>query len=184
VALVYAITHIASGREYVGLTARTLRKRWKEHKIDADCRAKTYFHRALAKYGRDAFTTQVLANLPIIAEAKIAERIAIAVRKPAFNLTAGGDGTPGRKLSAEAKARISTANSRPKSPATREKMRIAAHNKLAPSAETRAKLSAAAKAQWAGPVEGRPNITARGKSKRVRPGRSVYRPKNQIDWSK
>lgn len=48
----------------------------------------------------------MLATVPTVHEAKIAERIAIAVYRPALNLTAGGDGVVGYKMPPEKVAQI------------------------------------------------------------------------------
>lgn len=66
-------------------------------------------HRALRKYGHAAFDWKVKAELPTLQEAQIAERILVAALQPAFNLTAGGDGTAGYSHSPETRAKISAA---------------------------------------------------------------------------
>lgn len=108
----YAITHRESGREYIGITGRDVLERWALH-INSCRRVKTRIAAAIAKYGSRAFDYQVVATLPTRDEAEIAERILIAIRKPEFNMTPGGDGLPiGYKhppRSPEARARISAA---------------------------------------------------------------------------
>lgn len=127
----YSIVHVASGREYIGVTSRSLQERWQKHcKAEGGC---PRLHRAIRKYGVDAFTFQVLAELPTSAEGLLAERIAIALYRPAFNLTVGGEGAPGAVRSDVTRERMSAAKrgiaTRPKgfkhSPETRAKMRAA-----------------------------------------------------------
>ncbi len=104
--VLYSITHDATGRQYLGVTSLDVRRRWQAH-----ARASTRLGRCLRKYGAHAFTFKVEATLPTRAELNIAERIAIAVRRPAFNLTAGGEGALGLKRthSAEHRAKIAAA---------------------------------------------------------------------------
>jgi hypothetical protein len=90
---VYYLTHLASGREYIGITSRKPSVRWAQHRLAVREGASTRIARALRKYGCDAFSWQVIATLPTFQEAQIAERILVAVRRPVFNMTAGGDGT-------------------------------------------------------------------------------------------
>lgn len=127
VSSVYRVSHRDSGRAYVGVTSRTLNQRWKEHERDAARRPRGPFHAALAKYGRGSFDFELVAELPTFDEAKIAEMIAIAVERPAFNLTAGGDGGTGHYVSPAARAAIG-----------------AAHRGKVVSSETRQKISKAA----------------------------------------
>jgi len=110
---VYSITHRASGREYIGITSGCARKRWARHLWDGRRGRGTRIARALRKYGKDAFDFKVEAEVSTFDEAKIAEKRAIAARRPAFNLTAGGDGTVGYVPGAETRAKISAANGGP-----------------------------------------------------------------------
>jgi group I intron endonuclease len=104
---VYSITHRATGREYIGVTSRKPGDRWARHCLDAAKGRGHRLHRALRKYGRDAFAFKIEAELPTQQEAWLAERIAVALRCPAFNLTRGGEGTPGWTHSAETRAKMS-----------------------------------------------------------------------------
>jgi group I intron endonuclease len=141
----YCITHRESGREYIGVTSRTLAQRWREH---THGRGQTRIARAFKKYGADAFAMHVQADLPTRAELLIAERIAIAIRKPEFNLTSGGEGTRllyGRVHSAETRAKIAATLTGRKLPeAHRAKLRGRVSNKrgVPMSEEVKAKVSA------------------------------------------
>lgn len=92
-AFLYEVVHRASGRSYVGVTRQRPEQRWAAHRADARRGAPTRFARALAKYGREAFDWSVIAWCASIEIALEAEREEIARRRPAFNLTDGGEGT-------------------------------------------------------------------------------------------
>lgn len=105
-AFLYSITHRETGREYIGVTSRSVKLRWYEHQYQAQRGRKTYIASALRKHGVDAFDFRVEAQLPTHAESLIAERIAVALRRPAFNLTVGGDGTSGYTHTAETRSKL------------------------------------------------------------------------------
>jgi len=107
-----------------------------------------YFQRVLAKYGRDAFDWEVVAELPTSQEAKVAERILIALSKPEYNLTAGGDGTWGCSKSPETRAKMSASMRGAKTPEGLERIRAAnrARAGIHLSKEHKAKLSVSIKA--------------------------------------
>lgn len=58
--LIYKITHNDSGQVYVGQTQGLLSKRIQDHFQEAFAGSSTKFHNALRKYGKDAFTDQLL----------------------------------------------------------------------------------------------------------------------------
>jgi len=62
---IYAITHLASGRRYVG-SCLTPTRRWIEHRSDLKCQRHhcSYLQRAWNKYGPDAFMFSILKELP------------------------------------------------------------------------------------------------------------------------
>jgi hypothetical protein len=62
----------------------------------------THFHRALRKYGPDAFEFQILQEFESVEDAKRAEINAIAHLSPEYNKTLGGDGVWGYKHTPEA----------------------------------------------------------------------------------
>jgi group I intron endonuclease len=89
----YVVTQLSTGRQYVGISARPL-KRWSQHKSSAVRRPAGYFHKALRKYGPEDFRFEVVARFATRKEAEFAEQQWIADKKPEFNLTTGGEGTP------------------------------------------------------------------------------------------
>lgn len=52
---IYLVTNTINGKQYIGKTTRLLKKRKWEHHYDANKNSSYYFHRALRKYGFDAF---------------------------------------------------------------------------------------------------------------------------------
>ena len=142
---VYSLTHRETGRQYIGMTERGVHVRVLEHVGDARCGSRTHLHRALRKYGRDAFDVRVEAELPTADEAKIAEMIAIATQRPAFNLTRGGDGTRGRKVS-DAERQAMRERALALTPEQREQMAVPRRGRVV-SEQTRARISAARKGQ-------------------------------------
>src|SRR3989304_3521163 len=59
---IYCHAHIESGRRYIGLTKKTWQQRWKSH-VSAAKRSKGgrwHFPNAIRKYGKEAFSHEVL----------------------------------------------------------------------------------------------------------------------------
>ncbi|OPZ38853.1 MAG: GIY-YIG catalytic domain protein [Synergistetes bacterium ADurb.BinA166] len=98
---IYCHTHVESGRRYVGLTKKTWRQRWDQHV----CRArhaktsKNHWYNAIQKYGREAFSHEILETCHSLEVANLAEECWIEfldTRDPekGFNLMKGGAHTP------------------------------------------------------------------------------------------
>ena len=99
---IYCHTHTESGRRYIGLTKLTMMKRWNQHVMNA-CAKKgkgcAYFWAAIRKYGKDAFSHEVLEICDTLDEANLAEQKWIEhfdTRNPerGFNLKKGGSHVP------------------------------------------------------------------------------------------
>ncbi len=98
---IYCHTHVDSGRRYVGLTARTWQRRWSQH-VTQSRNAKNgrqHFLNAIRKYGKDAFSHEVLGVCDTLEAANSAEKEWIEFfdsRNPGkgFNLAKGGAHTP------------------------------------------------------------------------------------------
>jgi len=135
-AIVYQAVNLINGKRYIGITTQSLHSRVSKHFYDARtgrgfCR---YFCAAIKKYGEKSFQISVLASVDSFAEAAKMERDLIAELKPEYNITTGGEGTPGHIVTAEVRARISAAH-----------MGREAPNKGIPhTAETKAKIAAKA----------------------------------------
>lgn len=96
---IYCHTHIESGRRYVGLTQRMWQERWRGHIHLAKFRATTHFARAIRKYGKEAFSHEVLEVCHSLDVANLAEECWIELfetRDPekGFNLAKGGASQP------------------------------------------------------------------------------------------
>lgn len=98
---IYCHMHTESQRRYIGLTKRTMERRWAQHV----CQAKSskggrwHFPNAIRKYGPEAFEHFVLEVCKTLEEANAAEKRWIAhfdTRNPlsGFNLAEGGQHTP------------------------------------------------------------------------------------------
>ena len=145
-----------SGKRYVGVTARGEKLRWSEHAQAARSGSPLPLHRAIRKYGARAFQRTLLERMSTEAGAHHAERLWIAelgtYGRGGYNSTAGGEGTLGRVLSAESRARISVAHTgRVRSAEARANM-SAGRKGLVPTLETKAKMSAAQTARRRAPV--------------------------------
>lgn len=98
---IYCHTHIESGRCYIGLTSRTMEKRWKDHIRYSRTLKGTpsYFANAIMKYGPEAFYHKVLEICISLSDANDAEKVwieAFSAQNPefGFNLTKGGNYFP------------------------------------------------------------------------------------------
>lgn len=174
-AVVYLVTNTVNGKRYIGATHRGLRRRRYEHEWEAvhgpgNCRV---FHKALRKYGPGLFDWTVLATFSTLAEAHTEEIRLIAKFIPEYNLTSGGQGTAGRVVSPEARAKhrafmlgrrhspesyargAAKLRGSKRTPEQRERMGASRRGK--PFSETHcANISAAAKRKWATPeIRGR-----------------------------
>lgn len=97
--VIYKITNTVNGKLYVGKTVSALAKRWREHKCAAnkDFEGKYYLHRAMAKYGIDKFTIEIIDSA-LLDEELLAKEIEWIARlnttddKFGYNLTLGGEG--------------------------------------------------------------------------------------------
>jgi group I intron endonuclease len=106
---VYVATNKVNGKQYVGLTRLGVATRARHHGYKTGT-AKTYFHRALGKYGMGSFEfVEYVSALDDSCLSEI-ERIVIQQLQPAYNLTNGGEATAGRKYDAATLERIRAAN--------------------------------------------------------------------------
>lgn len=99
---VYCHTHTESGRRYVGVTKKTMMQRWNQHVYTATRLAEkgwSHFANAIRRYGKDAFSHEVLEVCSSLEEANERERYwmwTYDTRNPlrGFNLAPGGAHTP------------------------------------------------------------------------------------------
>jgi len=95
---IYCHTHVESGRRYIGLTKKTMLFRWNQHVSNAKKKSGKgchHFWNAIRKYGKDAFSHEVLEVCHTLDVANLAEECWIELletRDPSkgFNLAKGG----------------------------------------------------------------------------------------------
>lgn len=105
---IYCHLHVESGRRYVGLTKQKVSVRWDRHVSDAlkgRGRGCAYFWSAIRKYGKDAFSHEVLEVCETLEAANMAEEkwiVYFDTRNPGrgFNLIKGGGSVPHRARNA------------------------------------------------------------------------------------
>lgn len=117
--LIYCIKNTINNKEYIGLTTRTLEQRWKQHIYESNKKDSwewnTPLGNAIKKYGKNAFEIFVLEECSSETEMKQKEIQLIKERKSlasenGYNLSFGGDGRMGYKLSEETKRKIGEGN--------------------------------------------------------------------------
>lgn len=149
--IVYQATLRGTDKYYVGITKKSLERRVSGHSADANRGSQNHFHRALRKYGDENFEWQVRAVLPTQQESQIAEKILIALERPHYNSTAGGEGSIGYVPSVETRKKISIAGTGRKQSAETIAKRIASTTGKKRTPEARARMSASAKGRRATP---------------------------------
>ena len=104
---VYKITHIASGKSYVGIS-KDIHHRWIQHKSWVNTGARrSAIYSAMQKYGIDAFSWQIIEECPKD-DLDMREQHWIAVLdtfRNGYNLTAGGEYN--KEISDETRQRMS-----------------------------------------------------------------------------
>lgn len=127
---IYLVTNTVNGMWYVGMTVRPLFRRWREHRQDAKSGRGWALHDAIRRYGAENFEVSVLfegEDWEILSSKEQDFIHDLNTLSPSgYNLTLGGEGKPGRRVSPETRAKIS-----------------AGHKGKTLSVEHRAKLSAA-----------------------------------------
>ncbi len=163
--VLYRAVNTINGKAYVGITL-DLHKRKQKHLSDARKGSTTAFHRAIRKYGEHSFQWRVVATASCFAVACALEKLAVHLGLGNYNMTAGGEGVPGRVMTETAKnkwrASVRAAGPCPrraealrgKTRSPEQRARIAAgmrkHHASNPTTEERLqKYVAAGKATWA-----------------------------------
>ena len=105
---VYCHTNKISGKKYIGITGGDVNRRWQN---GVGYRGSSYFYRAILKYGWDGFKHEILFGGLTESEAKLKEIELISLCKTnertfGYNLTNGGEGTTGLKMSDESKEKM------------------------------------------------------------------------------
>lgn len=97
--ILYVITNTANGKKYVGITTKTAAIRWRQHLRRVAAGSGHALHRAIAKYGEEAFRVDAIAQADCLDALKALEVAEIArlgtLGAGGYNMTAGGDGAAG-----------------------------------------------------------------------------------------
>ena len=145
---IYLITNTINQKQYIGFTTKSPEKRLVEHFKDKRNR---HVCNSLRFYGLDKFTIEVLYQSKQLDHCKnVMEPYFIAeyntYKGVGYNMTLGGEGTPGKHWSEESKLKISKANKgRKHSEKTKQNMREAQKHRPPISEETRLKMSKSSK---------------------------------------
>jgi len=98
---IYCHQHIESGRRYIGLTSRTMERRWSQHIIQSKHLkgGRSHFANAIRKYGPESFIHEILAMSWDLESANATEETLIeqeGTRNPekGFNVARGGQHIP------------------------------------------------------------------------------------------
>jgi group I intron endonuclease len=124
--IVYLVTNLVNGKQYIGQTYRTIKRRWNEHVWDAYRGEASYFHRAIKKHGKDSFKTEILQTCTSKAELDKQEKFYInklkTLKPKGYNLALGGSSVmQGRKMSKKSREKMSKASlGKPKSKTHRD----------------------------------------------------------------
>lgn len=103
---IYLLTNTVNGKRYVGVTSKGVLARWKQHCYTAKCKAVTYLHRAINKYGKESFTVEHIASALNPTVAVEFERDVIKQYAPEYNQTNGGEFTVGRRVTEETRRKM------------------------------------------------------------------------------
>jgi group I intron endonuclease len=106
--LIYRAVNTVNGKSYIGKTEKTLKVRRDLHIAAAKQQSQFAFHRAIAKYGIDAFEWHVLETCDSFKKLNDKEKDYIKLYESfgpnGYNMTAGGEGQCGWNPSAETRA--------------------------------------------------------------------------------
>jgi group I intron endonuclease len=144
--VIYIVTNIVNGKQYVGYTVQLLKDRWKQHWKDAEAGRGWTLHAAIRKYGKDTFTVEAITELMpehLLPQIEIfyIYLFKSLVSQGGYNVTRGGDGVP---CTDEMRKKMSESQKRrgPITEETRKKLCAAQVGKTI-SPEQRVKLSLA-----------------------------------------
>ena len=88
--IIYKVACAITGDFYIGKTIQRLEKRFRRHLLDARRGRQTHLCRAIRLYGEAAFSIEIVEEPADDLSAR--ECHWIAALRPAYNMTAGGDG--------------------------------------------------------------------------------------------
>ena len=109
----YCIRNKINGKEYIGITTKSVNGRFLCHIKEAKYRGRNVLHKALRKYGAAAFDVSALVEHDSWKVLQQLERNAISEHGTlvpnGYNMTEGGEGTLGYTMPIEARRKISVA---------------------------------------------------------------------------
>lgn len=169
---IYIITNDVNGKRYVGQTIKPVAIRFSQHvSVSRPGVRGSALHRAIAKYGRAAFTVSTIATCETKVRADELECAWIGFtrsdsRDVGYNLTEGGGGIVGLVHTPESRAKMSAARKgKPHTAEHRARIGAAHRGKVVPrdvversaaakrgskhTAEAKAKISAGGFRRWA-----------------------------------
>jgi len=109
---IYQIQNLINQKRYIGLTAKDLHKRWSAHRNKAK-KCNKGIYAAIQKYGIDNFKFEVLETFNDLSFDELLAKEVEYIKKyntfspGGYNMTHGGEGTTGHKLSAETRRKMS-----------------------------------------------------------------------------
>lgn len=112
---IYMVTNNITGKRYVGKTSTTVEERWKGHVSEASRNlSNSALHKAINKYGQDAFSlTVLLKNIPVELLNHYERLLIVRMKTRAplgYNLTDGGDGVLGYHHTEQMRRHLSKVN--------------------------------------------------------------------------
>lgn len=125
---IYKITNKASGKSYVGMTNTTVQARFTQHtRTSSTADTNSHLHKAIRKYGVDAFMVELIDVAYTREEASSKERFWIdalgTYGANGYNSTRGGEGVDGFKWTDEQR-HLASVNAYERTPEHREILRL------------------------------------------------------------
>lgn len=114
--IIYQHINTFNNKCYIGQTSKSLDERWKEHLKEAKRKSTCAFHRAIRKYGAEAFEHKILCEIYRETTEQLKEVLdyyeCYYIKyynsyNHGYNMTAGGGGSLGYKFSQETRQRQS-----------------------------------------------------------------------------
>lgn len=94
--IIYKALNTINSKSYIGLTTRTLQQRKYQHEWVADKRPRSYFHKSIARYGKDAWIWSVIEEGDSVDREFIRDRERLLIKENntfggGYNMTEGGE---------------------------------------------------------------------------------------------
>lgn len=108
---IYKITNIVNGKVYIGVTSASIESRFKKHCYEAENGSSRRLCCAMRKYGISNFHVELLeaveSQFRSQRESYWIDQFSSMLYEKGYNMTSGGEGTPGALISERQKERIS-----------------------------------------------------------------------------